>query len=125
MKQSATQDRQPANPDWQLLGQLKLPAGSIPDELIAPWLARALESFNLPPDLFEKLKASVYDVASRIFESLAQATGSYQADLSIYVPRNILLNRLANRSWGFFRIEKSGIDSDQGISIEYYFYLEE
>ena len=114
----------PPNHDWNLLGQLKLSPDSSPDETIENWLLKVLEPIRLPPDLFDKLRASVKETISRLHKT----SDFSDTLLKIYVSRAIKTSHPSNNYWGFFGLEKVGLASGEETFakhvIEYYLYLE-
>lgn len=110
---------------WSLVGQLKRSADVISGASIDNWLIKTLEPFQLPPDLFHKLKASIAETLPRLSTN---SETSRVPLVSVYVSQDVTGNSLSNKSWGFFKLEKVGVGSVQGApdehKIEYYLYLD-
>lgn len=113
------------SPNWELLGELELRLNVNEDSRVGEWLTMILSPVNLPMDFTSKIVTSAEEAAARAMQS--ETMIKYQhTHLVIYVP----VERSAQgRTWGFFRIEKTGADggangSPLDHSIEFYLYLE-
>ena len=117
--------KKPPGNNWLPLGQIKLSAESTSDESIDNWLLTTFESFGLPSDLFDRLKASIKKVVSRLNTAPNQ---SHASSINIYISDDVKTGLLSNNYWGFFRLEKVDSKSDEETSVEhvidFYLYLE-
>lgn len=121
----ASSSLQPApSLNWQLLGELELTVNADSGRAVGEWLMVILSPFQLQADFVIKVVRSAQEAAARVLQS---ETGiRYQhTHLLLYIPAD----RTANGgTWGFFRIEKVGIETVNGTprdhSIEFYLYLE-
>ena len=115
----------PPGNNWLLLGQLKLSVDSPSDEAIDRWLSKTFESFDLPSDLFDRLKVSIKKAASRL-DTISDR--SHTPSINIFVSDDVKTNLLSNNYWGFFRLEKADNASNNETSVEhvidFYLYLE-
>jgi hypothetical protein len=115
----------PPGNNWLPLGQLKLSVDSTSDEAIDSWLSKTFESFDLPSDLFDRLKTSIKETVSRLNTI---SDHSHISSITIYISDEVKTDLLSNNYWGFFRSEKVDSKSDEEISVEhvinFYLYLE-
>jgi hypothetical protein len=111
--------------NWLPLGQLKLSVDLTFDEAIDNWLSKTFESFDLPSDLFDRLKISIKETISRLNTT---SDHSHISSITIYISDEVKADLLSNNYWGFFRLEKVDSKSDEQTSIEhiidFYLYLE-
>lgn len=125
MNHAESSKKKPPGNNWLPLGQLKLSVDSTSDESIDNWLLNTVEMFDLPSDLFDRLKASIKKVVSRLNTISDQFHAS---SINIYISDDVKTGLLSNNYWGFFRLEKVGSKSDEETSVEhvidFYLYLE-
>jgi hypothetical protein len=120
----------PSHPDiprtnWQILGQLKLRAGSNSNGIIRGWLMKALTDFSLPDDLISRLLASIEDATARVLYP-GRGAGQFQfLEIVMLVPSG---QTPKGHTWGFFRVERASTDAlnekAEGHCVEYYLYLD-
>ncbi len=124
MKHNAYAKKQRSGNDWRLLGRTQFPAGPVSGELVDHWLSETLEPFSLPPDLRDKLRMSLKDELTL----LVTASKFSHVAVRIHIPQDVKTHYSSNRNWGFFKLTKTGITSDEETPaehvIEYYLYLE-
>lgn len=114
------------NSDWQILGQLTLPAGMDVDviEMISAWLPETLRPLQLQGEFLEKVVHSAQQALKTI--DLA-GKGAKFGHYHLLVFAQAHSTDLPN-TWGFFRIEKI-VDAipdtiHSGHAIEIYLYPE-
>ena len=110
--------------DWQMLGELKLPAGLSTDGAIHAWLKAVLDPLQLQTDFLHTIMISAQGAAAR--DRQVEAAREFE---HIHFIVYILLNHESNTgTWGFFRIEKFRDATDDTTtsahSVELYLYLE-
>jgi hypothetical protein len=111
--------------DWQLLDELELSVGSSMDEPIDinVWLTEILSPLELQTDFFKRVLSSAQDAIARAIQ-LVPKTELAHVHLHIYAPADRMSN---SPTWGFFRIEKTGVSALAGTapyhSIDLYLYL--
>jgi hypothetical protein len=114
----------PFNNDWQILGELKLPAGAGTDAAIQTWLMEILDTLHLHVDFLNKILRSTQDAVARILQADALLKLEH-THLIIFAPQN---RTAKGQSWGFFCIEKMDelVQNRETAdhSIELYLYLE-
>jgi hypothetical protein len=111
--------------NWQILGQLKIRAGSTPDGTIKAWLMNSLNALSLPDDLVSRLLASIEVATTPILRpDRIQAQPEY-LEIVVLAPAE---QTAKEHLWGFFRVERASSDSRienaKGRCIEYYLYLD-
>ena len=89
--------------DWQVLGELELPIGSECAGLIDTWLKEKLGSLKLQMDFMNRILQSAQDAVGRFTESKDAGAEIGHIHVLVFVP---LSNKLDEKTWGFFRIEK-------------------
>lgn len=107
--------------DWQILGKLELPVGSMADLTINTWLMKTLNALNLQSDFLNKVLKSAQDAAGAVQNGMEFE----HIHLLVFAP----VDRTSiGKTWGFFRIEKiesAGQDKNPpDQSIEFYLYIE-
>jgi hypothetical protein len=114
--------KKPPENNWLLLGQLKLSVDSISDETIDHWLSKTFKSFDLPSDLFNRLKASIKEALSRL---ITTPDYSHASSINIFISDDTKNDLLSNNYWGFFRLEKVDNTLDEETPVEHLidFYL--
>ena len=110
--------------DWELLGELQLTVSLDAIQAVSEWLAVTLDRLQLYTDFTTKILKSAEEAAARAMQS--EIVMKYQhTHILIYIPTS---RPAAGGTWGFFRIEKVGTDTENGNprdhSIEFYLYLE-
>jgi hypothetical protein len=120
----------PSHPDiprtnWQILGQLKLRAGSNPNGTIRGWLMKALTDFSLPDDLISRILASIEEATARVLIP-DRIEGQFDyLEIVVFAPAG---RAPRGHTWGFFRVERAATDSQlesaKGHRVEYYLYLD-
>jgi len=109
--------------DWQIIGTLELQDDLNTDDTIAVWLLEFLKFMNLHTDFSSKLLRSAQEAISRSRQN-EKMTQFKHTSLTVLV----LTDRGPNdQSWGFFRIEKIGSETEGFSSdhtIEIYLYQE-
>lgn len=109
---------------WQILGELELPAGSNAEVAIHLWLVQILQPLHLHADFLHKILKSAQEAALRAFQTEAASKFDH-IHLLIFVPPEPASNE---KTWGFFRIEKSeaqaGVPATAAHAIEFYLYME-
>ena len=124
-----TQFDPPHNPlprtSWQMLGQLRLGAGSNPNGTIKAWLIDALSGFSLPDDLVSRLVASIEETTMRVFSTDSLEGQLEHLEIAVLAPAG---QASKGHTWGFFRVERAVADSEieiaKGHCVEYYLYLD-
>lgn len=110
--------------EWQLLGELELPAGVTLDEPIRTWLTRLFDPLALHGDFLNRILQSAQDAAARVLVSESAGKGDH-IHLVIYGPRE---QGPKPGTWGFFRVEKMESPTEEpstaAHSIEFYLYRE-
>lgn len=110
--------------EWQLLGELELPAGVNLDEPIRIWLTGLFDPLALHGDFLNRILKSAQDAAARVFLSESAEKGNH-IHLVIYGPRE---QGSTPGTWGFFRVEKVENTTEEpsttAHSIEFYLYRE-
>jgi hypothetical protein len=110
-----------AGADWQVLGELELPASSSADPALSDWLAELLEPLGLPLDLLNKLLRSAQDAIVH-----ARQTGAVRKFEYLHLRIFALVGSLSKAAnWGFFRIQKVEGGSQGDHTIGFYLYQEE
>jgi len=110
--------------DWQLLGELELPAGASVQDALYAWLTEILYSLNLPTDLLNKIIVSAHDATTRAIQAEIMHKFKH-LHLKVKVP---VVRSEADQAWGFFRLQKIegafGEDAGAEHTIEFYLYRE-
>lgn len=110
---------------WQSLGQLRLTASSTPDGAIRAWLIKTLSGLNLPGDLVSRLLASMEEATVRALSPDCVEGQDEYLEIVVLVPTE---HASKGHTWGFFRVEKATVDSqNEGPNehcVEYYLYLD-
>ena len=110
--------------DWQLLGEIELPGGSIAGDLIQTWLFETLRPLNLNERFLKKILASARHEAERDIQPEASKE-SGQIHVLIFTPGT---SQTKGQTWGFSRIDKmEHRPPDQNAPvrvIEFYLYPE-
>ncbi|HJR81942.1 MAG TPA: hypothetical protein VJ821_17850 [Anaerolineales bacterium] len=124
MKHTDTSLHHASTADWQLLGEFQLTLKLDASQAVSEWLAVTLDPLQLHADFTSKIVKSAEEAAARAMQS--ETVMKYQhTHLLIYIPAN---RPATGGTWGFFRIEKVGTDTERGSprdhSIEFYLYLE-
>ena len=111
--------------NWQVLGELKLRAGSNPDGTIKAWLMNTLRDFSLPGDLVSRLLTSIEDAMARVLSPDGIEGQPKSLEIVVLAPAG---QRSDGHTWGFFRLERASTDSQienmTGHRIEYYLYVD-
>ena len=111
-------------PEWQLLGELELPASASLDDTIRTWLTNLFDPLGLHGDFLNRILKSAQDAAARVFLS-ESAEKCDHIHLVIYDPRE---QSPKPGTWGFFRVEKVENTAEEpstaAHSIEFYLYRE-
>jgi hypothetical protein len=109
-----------AGADWQVLGELELPASSSADPALSDWLAELLEPLGLPLDLLNKVLRSAQDAIVH-----ARQTGAVRKfehlHLRVFAP---VESWPKAGNWGFFGIQKGEGSSQGDHTIGFYLYRE-
>jgi hypothetical protein len=125
VKQDIPSSNKYTETDWQNLGKLELPTGHPGNGAIEPWIIEILEPLIPPADFLRKLISSANQAVDRVIGSMSHANEENHILLRIFAPNN---HTSQGQTWGFFRIEKTGLRSDfEGVSphlIDFYLYLE-
>ncbi|HEX5943290.1 MAG TPA: hypothetical protein VFY66_13500 [Anaerolineales bacterium] len=109
---------------WHMLGDLSLPVGASPNEIISAWLIELLAPLHLHENFLNRVIKSVQDYAGRALNQDAGVPFGH-IHLSIFGPNE---RTSKGQTWGFFRIEK--IDSAEhnaahpDHTVEFYLYQE-
>ena len=109
---------------WQILGELKVPAGSDADGAIHAWLFDLLAPLDLHEDFMNKVLRSAQASTKHVLQPDIEITLGH-IHLSILAPHE---RASTGKTWGFFRIEKidmKDLDKDHpDHTVEVYLYLE-
>jgi hypothetical protein len=108
---------------WQVLVELQLVSGMAFNDTVMKWLVFMLRSVELREDFVHKVINCAKEAFSRVMQNETMVKVEH-IHLLVLIPENDELN---NQNWGFFRIEKIGITSNQtlpGHTIEFYLYHE-
>ena len=109
---------------WHMLGDLMVPVGSSPNEIISAWLRELLAPLELHENFLNRVLQSVQNYAGRALDQDAGVPFGH-IHLSIFGPNE---RTSRGQTWGFFRIEK--IDSaERNVThpdhrVEFYLYQE-
>ena len=110
--------------NWQMLGELKLQAGSSPDGTIKAWLINILGDLSLPGDFISRLLTSIEEAVHVLSPSTIEGQLEY-LEIVVLAPAGQVSK---GHTWGFFRVERtstdSQIESTKGHCVEYYLYLD-
>jgi len=110
--------------EWQLLGELELPAGMDLDGALRSWLTELFAPLALHEDFLNRLLQSAQAAAARVFLDEVGMKSDH-IHLVIHGPRNL---ETKQGTWGFFHVEKvihpAGETSPVAHSIEFYLYAE-
>lgn len=111
--------------NWQILGKLKLAAGSNPDGTMKAWLMNVLGAFSLPGDLVSRLLASIEAATARVLGPDSIEGPFEYLEIAMLAPAG---QASKGHTWGFFRVERASTDSQIESAkvhcIEYYLYLD-
>jgi hypothetical protein len=114
-----------AHADWQLLGELKLPANPDAASTIHTQLIEILGPLNLYADFLDKILKSAQDALQHVLTSSQVALGPGQIYLLVFAQDR---PAAGPHTWGFFQIEKAenALENERPAShlIEIYLYLE-
>lgn len=110
--------------DWQILGELELPASAGMEDALAAWFTEILHSLNLQTELLNKIIVSAQDAVVRAVQ--AENVFKFKhIHLTVFVP---LEREKKGQAWGFFRLEKIEDTQEKDIggdhAIEFYLYGE-
>lgn len=89
--------------DWQVLGELELPIGSERAGVIDTWMREKLDPLKLQVDFMNRILKSAQDAVGRFTESKGDRAEIGHIHILVFAP---LSNKLDEKTWGFFRIEK-------------------
>ena len=109
---------------WQMLGELVLPVGTDPNELIFAWLTELLAPLGLHENFVNRVLKSAQNYVGRALSPNAGVPFGH-IHLAIFGPNE---QTSKGQTWGFFRIEK--IDSAEPSvvhpdhAVEFYLYQE-
>jgi hypothetical protein len=124
VKHSNTSLPQTSRADWQLLGEIQLPARSNHDDTMYTWLIEILSPLQLHMTLLNKILQSAKETAARVMHS--ETTMKFEhIHLLVFVPVD---HTSQGQTWGFFRVEK--VESAKphkdlpDHAVEFYLYLE-
>ncbi len=96
---------------------------SLQNTLTHDWLFRVLAPFQPPPDLADRIKASLEQAISRS----STVDGPWRVEVKFYVSKAARQSP-SSGSWGFFKLEKVRIPGEMNPAmihaIEYYLYPE-
>jgi hypothetical protein len=110
--------------DWQILGELELPAGIESGPAIRSWLVESLAPLDLHVEFIHKVLNSAWEAATRAMQ-VEQVTGLGHIHLFVFAPKR---PGSQVQTWGFFRIEKVELapdsESPRCHSMEFYLYPE-
>jgi hypothetical protein len=109
VKHNALAKKQRSGNDWRLLGRSQFPAGLVSGEWVDHWLSETLEPFSLPADLRDKLRRSLEDELT----PLVTTSNFSHVAVRIHIPQDVKTHYSSNRNWGFFKLTKTGITSDE------------
>lgn len=109
---------------WRILGELILPVGSSPNELIFAWLTDLLAPLDLHENFLNRVLKSAQNYVGQALRRDTEVPFGH-IHLSIFGPKEPASK---GQTWGFFRIEK--IDSGESSAahpdhtVEFYLYRE-
>lgn len=110
--------------DWQFLGKLELRVAADAEQKVHVWLIEALKPLDLQEDFVHKVLRSAQGAVARLVH--AESIEFEHIHITLFVPPQLTRK---DRSWGFFRIEKSMVTAEDhvvhGRMIALYLYLEE
>ena len=110
--------------DWQFLGELGLPVGSDPQQMVAAWLTTSLRTLDLPEDFVNKVLKSAQDAVTRLtrVESVMKIEHIH---VRLFISPT---HTQVSPFWGFFRAEKIMDTAEDalvhGQMIAFYLYVE-
>ncbi|HZM23029.1 MAG TPA: hypothetical protein VFC02_14870 [Anaerolineales bacterium] len=117
--------RRPSGTDWQVLGELELAIGSEYAGVINTWMREKLSPLKLQADFINRILKSAQDAAGHFTESKGAGGEIGHIHIRVLAP---LSQKLDEKTWGFFRIEK--LESVREVKnppdhyIEFHLYFE-
>jgi len=110
--------------NWQLLGELELPAGASVQDALYAWLTEILHPLNLPAELLHKIIISAHDATARAIHAEIMQKFNH-LHLKVIIP---VVRPETDQAWGFFRLQKIegalGENAGAEHTIEFYLYRE-
>ena len=115
----------PSNPEWKLLGELKLAFSVHAEAIISTWLEEVLEPLSLSAGLRTRVFNSAQEAVERIMQSNHAVLEVGHIHLLILITPD---HSAKGKTWGFFRIEKldgtRNEHSPHDHSIEFHLYAD-